>query len=65
MSKSLIIAAHRLSGSQLARLRLDAAIRAEKPIPAIIDHREVVVGMAVMDKVEALLSPEPGKAAEP
>jgi hypothetical protein len=60
-----IIATHPLSGFQPARQRLDAAIGAEKPIPAIINYREIAVGMAVMDKVEVLFSPEPGEAAEP
>ena len=38
---------------------------AEKPIPAEIDHREIAVRVAVVDKKELLLSPEPGKAANP
>src|SRR2546430_1086010 len=45
--------------------RLRAAIGAEKPIPEEIDHREIAVPVAVVDKMELLLSPEPGKAAKP
>jgi hypothetical protein len=45
--------------------RLDAAIGAEKPIPAIINHREIAIGMAVVNKMEVLLSLEPGEAGEP
>jgi hypothetical protein len=40
-------------------------IGAEKPIPEKINHREIAIGMAVVDKMELLLSPEPRKAAEP
>jgi len=45
--------------------RLDAAIGAEKPIPEEIDHREIAVPVAVVDEMELLLSPKPGKAAKP
>lgn len=45
--------------------RLDTAIGTEKPIPEEIDHREIAVRVAVMDKMELLLSPEPKKAAKP
>jgi hypothetical protein len=43
----------------------DMAIGAKKPIPEEINHREVAVPMAVVDEMELLLSPEPGKAAKP
>ena len=32
--------------------RLAATIGAEKPIPEIIDHREIAIGMAVVGKVK-------------
>lgn len=43
----------------------DATIGAEKPIPEEIDHRKIAFPVAVVDKMELLLSPEPGKAAKP
>jgi hypothetical protein len=30
-----------------------------------MDHRKITIGMAVVDKMELLLSPEPKKAAQP
>ena len=42
-----------------------AAVGAEKLIPEEIDHREIAVPVAVVDKMELLLSPEPGKVAKP
>jgi hypothetical protein len=37
----------------------------QKPIPEVINHREIAVTMAVVSEMELLLSPEPRKAAEP
>jgi len=48
-----------------ASSRFDTAIGAEQPIPEEIDHREVVVPVAMVDEMELLLSPEPRKAAKP
>jgi hypothetical protein len=44
---------------------LNATVGTEKPIPEKIDHREIAVPIAVVDEMELLLSPEPGKAAKP
>ena len=60
-----IIPAHHPSRPRPVSCRLDAAIGAEKPIPEIIDYREIAIGMAVVDKMEVLLLSEPGKAPEP
>ena len=46
-------------------LQTHMAIGAEQPIPEEIDHREIAVPIAVVDEMELLLSPEPGKAAKP
>jgi hypothetical protein len=60
-----IIPAHHQSRPRPVPCRLDAAIGAEKPIPEIIDHGKIAIGMAVVDKMEVLLLPEPGKAPKP
>src|ERR1700730_4140997 len=44
---------------------LNATVGTEKPIPEKINHREIAVPIAVVDEMELLLSPEPGKAAKP
>jgi hypothetical protein len=45
--------------------RMDAPIGAEKPIPEIIDYRKIAIGITVVEKMELLLSPEPGKSSQP
>jgi hypothetical protein len=40
-------------------------IGTEKPIPEIVDYRKIAIGMPVMEKMELLLSPEPGKSSQP
>jgi len=42
-------------------VRIDAPIGAEKPIPEIVDYRKIAIGIPVVEKMELLLSPEPGK----
>ena len=42
--------------------RIDAPIGTEKPIPEIVDYRKIAIGMPVVEKMELLLSPEPGKS---
>jgi hypothetical protein len=45
--------------------RIDAPIGTEKPIPEIVDYRKIAIGVPVMEKMELLLSPEPGKSSQP
>jgi hypothetical protein len=45
--------------------RIDAPIGTEKPIPEIVDYRKIAIGMPVVEKMELLLSPEPGKSSQP
>ena len=47
------------------RGRHDTAIGAEKPIPEVIDHREIAIGGAVVNKMELLLPSEPRETAKP
>ena len=44
---------------------IDAPIGTEKPIPEIVDYRKIAVGIPVVEKMELLLSPEPGKSSQP
>jgi hypothetical protein len=46
-------------------IRADALIGTKKPIPEIVDHGKIAVGAPVVDKMELLLSPEPGKLSKP
>jgi hypothetical protein len=46
-------------------VRIDSPIGAEKPIPEIVDYRKIAIGMTVVEKMELLLSPEPGKSSQP
>jgi len=46
-------------------VRIDAPISTEKPIPEIVDHRKIAIGMPVVEEMELLLSPEPGKSSQP
>ena len=46
-------------------VRIDAPIGTEKPIPEIVDHRKIAIGMPVVEEMELLLSPEPGKSSQP
>ena len=46
-------------------VRIDAPIGAEKPIPEIVDYRKIAIGISVVEKMELLLSPEPGKSSQP
>ena len=41
------------------------SISSENPIPEEMDHREILVRMPVMNKVQFLLAPEPRKPLEP
>ena len=43
----------------------DAPIGAQKPIPEIVDYRKIAIGIPVVEKMELLLSPEPGKSSQP
>jgi hypothetical protein len=45
--------------------RIDALIGTEKPIPEIGDYRKIAIGMPVVEEMELLLSPEPGKSSQP
>jgi hypothetical protein len=45
--------------------RIDAPIGTEKPIPEIVDYRKIAIGMPVVEEMELLLSPEPGKSSRP
>jgi hypothetical protein len=45
--------------------RIDAPVGTEKPIPEIVDHRKIAIGVPVVEKMELLLSPEPGKSSQP
>jgi hypothetical protein len=45
--------------------RIDAPIGTEKPIPEIVDYRKIAIGIPVVEKMELLLSPEPGKSSQP
>lgn len=45
--------------------RIDAPIGTEKPIPEIVDYRKIAIGMPVVEEMELLLSPEPGKSSQP
>jgi hypothetical protein len=46
-------------------VRIDAPIGTEQPIPEIVDYRKIAIGMPVMEEMELLLSPEPGKSSQP
>ena len=46
-------------------VRIDAPIGTEKPIPEIVDYRKIAIDMPVVEKMELLLSPEPGKSSQP
>ena len=46
-------------------VRIDAPIGTEKPIPEIVNYRKIAIGMPVVEKMELLLSPEPGKSSQP
>ena len=46
-------------------VRIDAAIGTEKPIPEIVDYRKIAVGIPVVEKMQLLLSPGPGKSSQP
>ena len=46
-------------------VRIDAAIGTEKPIPEIVDYRKIAISIPVVEKMELLLSPEPGKSSQP
>jgi hypothetical protein len=46
-------------------VRIDAPISTEKPIPEIVDHRKIAIGMPVVEEMELLLSPEPGESSQP
>ena len=46
-------------------VRIDAPIGTEKPIPEIVDYRKIAIGIPVVQKMELLLSPEPGKSSQP
>jgi hypothetical protein len=46
-------------------VRIGAPIGTKKPIPEIVDHRKIAIGMPVMEEMELLLSPEPGKSSQP
>ena len=46
-------------------VRIDAPIGTEKPIPEIVDYREIAISIPVVEKMELLLSPEPGKSSQP
>ena len=56
-----------LMGSLLLSLpvRIDAPIGTEQPIPEIVDYREIAISIPVVDKMELLLSPKPGKSSQP
>ena len=45
--------------------RIDAPVGTEKPIPEIVDYRKIAIGIPVVEKMELLLSPEPGKSSQP
>src|SRR3954451_5012551 len=45
--------------------RLNTAVRAEKPVPEIIDHREIAISIAVVNKMELLFSLEPRETVKP
>ena len=45
--------------------QFDAPIGTEKPIPEIVDYRKIAIGIPVVEKMELLLSPEPGKSSQP
>ena len=44
---------------------IDSPIGTEKPIPEIVDYRKIAIGIPVVEKMELLLSPEPGKSSQP
>ena len=46
-------------------VRIDAPIGTEKPIPEIVDYRKIAISMPVVEEMELLLSPEPGKSSQP
>jgi len=46
-------------------VRIDASIGTEKPIPEIVDYRKIAISMLVVEKMELLLSPKPGKSPQP
>ena len=45
--------------------RIDAPIGTEEAIPEIVDYRKIAIGIPVVEKMELLLSPEPGKSSQP
>ncbi len=46
-------------------VRIDAPRGTEQPIPEIVDYREIAISIPVVEKMELLLSPEPGKSSQP
>jgi len=46
-------------------VRIDAPIGTEKPIPEIVDYRKIAISMSMVEKMELLLSSEPGKSSQP
>jgi hypothetical protein len=42
---------------------IDAPIGTEKPIPEIVDYRKIAISISVVEKMELLLSSEPGKSS--
>ena len=46
-------------------VRIVAPIGTEKPIPKIVDYRKIAIDMPMVEKMELLLSPEPGKSSQP
>jgi hypothetical protein len=46
-------------------LRIGAPISTEKPIPEIVYDRKIAISMPVVEKMELLLLPEPGKSPQP
>ena len=46
-------------------VHIDAPIGTEKPIPEIVDYCKIAIGIPVVEEMELLLSPEPGKSSQP
>jgi hypothetical protein len=46
-------------------VRIDAPIGTEQPIPEIVDYGEIAISIPVVEKMELLLSSEPGKSSQP
>jgi hypothetical protein len=45
-------------------VRVDAPIGTEKPIPEIVNYHKIAIGMPMVEKMELLLSLEPGKSSQ-